>query len=472
MHPHGWTQKIHHLPISVKLLLAFLAVCGCLTAISGFIYYKHAKKVVMNSIKNQTSQVCRHVVHEFYTHYAEPIERELRIIERSPQLNSYLMSSQEETLLHRADVERLFLSITKGYGIHLSTTYLDASGQEKIAIQDNKRKRRFRSLSDLRDGDITDQLASQLFERLSSNGNKPLAYTPPFYDAQNRPGILVGIVKQEPEAGGFGGVIIQHCNLDKFIQKASQDKILDTPVTWLRSGNGSDFVVPPPNTTQRDPWMPDHSKTGLLQPYVEMGECRLFADESPLLTVACSVPPEIIARELAPILGSVTLVFSSLLGVSIAGSYLISRSISKPIKSLTEAVQKVSGNNLTIAIPPRLENSNDEVGILAKSFVKMTQDLRDSTISIDDLNEVNSELQVSQQQLQAMNEQLAANEGELREHMDRLVRFNRLATQRELKMRDLKQEINGLLSELGRDTKFKDASAIAEIYSAQYSHRE
>ena len=193
MHPHGWTRKTLDLPISIKLLLAFLLVCGCLTAISGLIYYKHAEKVVMHSIQNQTSQVCNHVVHEFYSHYAEPIERELKIIETSPQLNNYLMSSQEEKLLHRADVERLFLSITEGYGIHLSTSFLDASGQEQIVIQGNKRKRHYQSLLDLEHADITGQLAGNLFKELNSNGNKTMACTPPFYDAQNRPGILVEI---------------------------------------------------------------------------------------------------------------------------------------------------------------------------------------------------------------------------------------------------------------------------------------
>ncbi len=472
MHSNGKTHRALHLPISIKLLLAFLVVCSCLTAISGFIYYKHAKKVVMDSIKNQTSLVCKHVVHEFYTHYAEPIERELRIIETSPQLNSYLMSSQEEILLYRTDVERLFLSIIKGYSIHLSTTFLDALGQEKIVIQGNKRKRRYRLLSDLEQADITGQLTHKLFVELSSETDKTLAYTPPFYDAQNRPGLLVAIAKQEPEAGGFGGVIIQHCSLEKFINKVSQDKVLNTPVVWIRSGDGSDFMVPPQNAIRSNPWIQSSDGTDLIRSYVELGECRLFADANPLLTVACSVPQEIIAKELTPVIWSVTIVFSSLLGVSVLGSFLISRLISKPIKSLTTAVQQVSGQNLTVTIPRRLEHSRDEVGILANAFMKMTQDLCRSTTSIDDLNAANGQLQASQHRLQEVNDELEANERKLHENMDRLMRFNRLAAQRELKMRELKQEINGLLSELGRDRKFKDASEIVETYSARYDNGE
>jgi HAMP domain-containing protein len=472
MHSDGKTHKVIHLPISIKLLLAFLVVCSCLTAISGFIYYKHAEKVVMDSIKNQTSLVCKHVVHEFYTLYADPIERELRIIEASPQLNSYLMSSQEEMLLHRADVERLFLSIIKGYSIHLSTSFLDASGQEKIVIQGNKRKRRYQSLSDLQQADVTGQLTHKLFVELSSDTDKTLAYTPPFYDAQNRPGLLVGIAKQEPEAGGFGGVIIQHCSLGEFIDKVAQDTVLNTPVVWIRSGDGSDFMVPPQNAIRSNPWIPSTNDTDVFQSYIELGECRLFAEENPLLTVACSIPWEIIAKELAPVIWSVTIVFSSLLGVSVIGSFLISRSISKPIKSLTAAVQQVSGRNLTVTIPRWLEHSRDEVGILANAFMKMTRELRASTTSIDDLNMANSQLKASQHRLQEVNEELEANEHKRHENMDRLMRFNRLAAQRELKMRELKQEINGLLSELGRDRKFKDTSEIVETYSAWYDNGE
>lgn len=470
MDSNGCKHRTVHLPISMKLLLAFLVMCGCLTIVSGVIYYKYAENVVMDSIQDQTSLVCQHVVHEFYTHYAEPVKRELKMIAASPQLDSYLMSSQEELLLHRADVERLLLNITKGFGIHLSTVYVDASGQERIAISGNKRRRRYRSLSDLENADITGQLAKHLFEELSSDGNKTLAYTPPFLDGQNRPGLLVGIVKQEPEAGGFGGVIIQHCSLENFIQKAAQDEVLNTPVVWIRTARGDDFLVPPDDAIQSDPWVQDNAKKGLFAPYVERNDCMLFADEEPLLTVACSVPSEIIAAELTPVMRSVTTVFSGLLVVSVLGSYLISRSISKPIKSLTSAVQKISGKNLEIAIPVKLENSRDEMGILAASFIKMTHDLKESTTSIDDLNALNSELMTSKRELQNVNDRLESNERQISKNVDRLTKFNRLAAQRELKMRELKQEINGLLAELGRDRKFKDTSEISEIYAARGSH--
>jgi hypothetical protein len=118
------------------------------------------------------------------------------------------------------------------------------------------------------------------------------------------------------------------------------------------------------------------------------------------------------------------------------------------------------------------DENNDEIGTVIASFNTMVDDLNESTTSIDRLNVANSQLKASQQQLQSMNTQLGQNEQELRQNMERLTRFNRLAAKHELRMQDLKQEINGLLTELGRECKYKDKAEIAEIYQTRYTDTE
>jgi methyl-accepting chemotaxis protein len=113
-------------------------------------------------------------------------------------------------------------------------------------------------------------------------------------------------------------------------------------------------------------------------------------------------------------------------------------------------------------------DSNDEIGTVIASFNSMVDDLTESTTSIDDLHAANGQLKASQHQLQTANKQLGRNEQDLRQNMDRLMRFNRLAAKRELKMQDLKQEVNGLLAELGREHKYKDKAEIAKIYQRRY----
>lgn len=45
-------------------------------------------------------------------------------------------------------------------------------------------------------------------------------------------------------------------------------------------------------------------------------------------------------------------------------------------------------------------------------------------------------------------------ENELREHMDQLRKFNRLTVGREIRMAEMKDEVNTLLEEMGRELKY------------------
>jgi methyl-accepting chemotaxis protein len=129
----------------------------------------------------------------------------------------------------------------------------------------------------------------------------------------------------------------------------------------------------------------------------------------------------------------------------------------RPVENLTVGVEKIGKGDLHHRVEVK---SNDELGYLAHSFNKMTEDLKKTTTSIDNLNDVNRQLRASQQQLEA-------NEEKLRDNMNRLMRFNRLAVKRELRMTELKREINSLLDELGRERKYKDKSETANIFSTK-----
>ena len=78
------------------------------------------------------------------------------------------------------------------------------------------------------------------------------------------------------------------------------------------------------------------------------------------------------AREQILIIGLVTAIIG---GVA---AYLLAGFISSPIKRITRAIGKVADGDLETALTIK---SNDEVGALADSFNKMTEDLRKTTIS-------------------------------------------------------------------------------------------
>ena len=160
----------------------------------------------------------------------------------------------------------------------------------------------------------------------------------------------------------------------------------------------------------------------------------------------------------------------------------ISRSISIPIIKLKTAAAEIGKGKLDTKIEI---TSNDEVGQLAASFRKMGEDLKETTTSIDNLNAANQQLQANElqlkaanqqlqakeQELKAGNQQLRANEEQLRNNMRDLERFNRLAVGREQRMIELKQQVNALLRELGREEEYQKLSEITKACS-DGNHRE
>jgi len=409
------SQKL--VPIFLKILLPFLSICCFLTAVSGIIYYAYAKKVVMDSIQGKILLVSENAVRKFEEIYSAPIVKELGFLALSPQLNDYLMSSKDEILLRRAEVEKLFLSVSRGSKIHLSMRFLDESGQEKIIICGNKRKRTHRSLEEIPEDDLFGQNMKYLFMDLKSDKARTLASTAPFYDVGNRLGLLVGKEIEEPEAGGFGGVIIKHCDLTDYIHHIARIKILDTSVMWIYGSNGENLLSPPDGEVKRDPRPFLSKEEEMSNVHISAAECKLVPNGSPVLTVLCSVPQETISKELAPVIWSTTTFFGILLVMALVSSYLLSHRIVAPIKRLTEITEGISAGKLDAELDPKLIESRDEIGKLASAFDKMKAKLRESYANLEDKI---GELEIYRHHLEERTAELAkANEELLAENTER-----------------------------------------------------
>jgi two-component system sensor kinase FixL len=196
----------------------------------------------------------------------------------------------------------------------------------------------------------------------------------------------VGMAKQEPEAGGFGGAVVQHCDLMGFVHEVSQSRILGTAVVWVYGSDGETLSSPPEGEIRQDPQPCLAGAKACTDDCVYTAQCRFLADDKPVMTVVCSIPHEIMSRELAPVIRSVVVIFSVLLAGSLASSLLISRWISGRIRKLTNAARNVSAQKLDIDLDAKLTESIDEIGILANAFRTMILDLKESTTSIDNLN--------------------------------------------------------------------------------------
>ncbi|MBI4669567.1 MAG: hypothetical protein HY747_10385 [Elusimicrobia bacterium] len=73
----------------------------------------------------------------------------------------------------------------------------------------------------------------------------------------------------------------------------------------------------------------------------------------------------------------------------------------------------------------------------------------------DYTDNINQQLRASEQQLKAANQQLGAKEQALRSKMSDLEKFNRLIVGRELRMVELKAEVNSLLEKSGQPGKYE-----------------
>ncbi len=151
----------------------------------------------------------------------------------------------------------------------------------------------------------------------------------------------------------------------------------------------------------------------------------------------------------------------AIVAVAIAASLLFSRTISKPITKLRDATAEIGKGRLDTRIG---STSKDEIGQLSRAFDQMAENLKINTTTIDKLNAANQQLQAGEQRLKAANQQLQTKEETLQKKMEQLERFNKLAVGRELRMVELKKEVDALLVELGNEEKYRIERNIVETY--------
>jgi len=98
-------------------------------------------------------------------------------------------------------------------------------------------------------------------------------------------------------------------------------------------------------------------------------------------------------------------------GICILWGIIITRSITEPVRYIIGEISKVGDGNLDHKINLK---SRDEIGQLAQAFDDMTENLKRTTASRNELNAANQQLNASNQQLRATEQQLRADEEQLK----------------------------------------------------------
>ncbi|MFA5119173.1 MAG: HAMP domain-containing protein [Candidatus Omnitrophota bacterium] len=162
-------------------------------------------------------------------------------------------------------------------------------------------------------------------------------------------------------------------------------------------------------------------------------------------------------------------------------AFFMGKALMRPISKLVNATHKIVAGDLNDQI--KVESS-DEIGKLADSFNKMMVELkttieRESSViaktkiavekeKVSEITALNQQLRANEGYLKASNQQLKANEQQLKAKELTLLRaqeelknkiadlelFEKVTIGRELKMIELKKDINGLLKDLGKEPKY------------------
>ncbi|HTE48778.1 MAG TPA: HAMP domain-containing protein [Candidatus Paceibacterota bacterium] len=142
----------------------------------------------------------------------------------------------------------------------------------------------------------------------------------------------------------------------------------------------------------------------------------------------------------------ISIFFTTSIIVILTTVLLIWLSIIKPLIKLKEFALRVADLDFSSTID--IAASKDEIGELVGVFNQMILKLKESHMSLDSSNQQlrasNEQLRANTEQLRAVNQQLVAGEKILKDKIDELEAFNKLTVGRELKMVELKKEIEML----------------------------
>ena len=134
---------------------------------------------------------------------------------------------------------------------------------------------------------------------------------------------------------------------------------------------------------------------------------------------------------------------------------LILRTIVNPLRKMTLACEEVRKGNLDVKIEVK---SKTEIGELATTFNEMIKDIRDSHAALEEAKTV-LEIKVAartkelKELAEGLEEEVKRRTKEVQERMKEMERFHRLAVGRELKMIELKKEVERLTKELEKSKK-------------------
>jgi sigma-B regulation protein RsbU (phosphoserine phosphatase) len=220
-----------------------------------------------------------------------------------------------------------------------------------------------------------DQIKRQWFISAMQNPGK-ITLTEPYEDS-NTGKICITVVKTVTDAKGkIKGVVGVDIFLDKLTEIINEHKITEDGKSFLIDANGLYITHQDTSKVLKNSILQDLNldKSILAKQGIE------FIDSIYIAFIAVPNTPNwhfvsigslksLDKMDLTPIL----IIIAIFIALSIIVSFVLGNKISKPIKKLTDDVSRLGLGDLDIRVE---ENTKDELGVLARTFNKMTADLK------------------------------------------------------------------------------------------------
>jgi diguanylate cyclase (GGDEF)-like protein len=357
--------------ISAQLIfiIAGASIVAALTSTIG--HYIYTARIIESSTDQQMESALRLATEHLEKNYSEELRYDLNLLNLSTEINNLLGSGIDNYLIHQLNVEKLFLSFAKNRnGLYRSIRLVDISGSELAIIENKKRVREHSTV--IAAGPTESSIAIRdLFLRLKIQEPGTIFFGDTVFEKGENL-FFVGIVKEDPDIGGFGGAIIITFTLDQHIEYLKNFKVFGNSLVWLFTYEGKtiyavdeDNAINPYNYLYRNEPAPE--------------DMSIYASEQLnrdsvqyIVQTVVALSPEAKRDRLKNLIIITLLILFTITLIGFIIAFFIAKRITSPIDQLTKLSKKVAGGDLTVKMPVQ---GADELAELSDAFNAMTHTL-------------------------------------------------------------------------------------------------
>ncbi|MFD2628705.1 methyl-accepting chemotaxis protein [Oceanobacillus kapialis] len=363
-----------------KLLLSFLVILLVPSCIIAYTSYSSAKANTDNrmlSTAQESVQMVDHTINQLLQAQIENVDFLSNAISAEEILNGN--TAEIQTLLNRnqeskIDVEQTYVGTTEG-------DFLQApESLEQSADYDPR--------------------ARPWYQKAEESKGKTIITEP--YVSSSTQDMVVTIAKVTADGSGVIGTDI---NLGHLSDMVAQINIGKEGFVFLLDENGN-YISHPTNEAGNEETAPFIQELYATEMgsfnYEYEGEAKKLAfttNDTAKWKIAGSMFQNEVDEAVQPILHTTLIVIAIAIAIGIVIVLFIIRSITKPVKKLVEAADKMSNGDLTVEVA---NTNNDEIGQLANAFNRMRKHLNEVILQVRDKA---NNLAASSEQLNASSQQ-------------------------------------------------------------------